>query len=487
MKKLLFFIGLILIFSRTLVAQIGINPDGSAPDASAALDIAYTTKGFLPPRLTHEELDAIPNPADGLVVYCTDCGSEGLGALAMFIAGNWYTLNANCLNPLPPEAGNHLPSITQIVWKWKPVPFATGYKWNMANDYGSATDMGADTIKTETGLTYGTSYTRYAWAFNVCGHSEPVTLTQTTMSFTCLDSIPINHLAGSVAPVTKSVTYGTITNIPGEISKCWITSNLGADHQATAVNDASEASAGWYWQFNHMQGYKHDGTTRTPNTTWITSIDENSDWLAANDPCTLETGNGWRLPTSTEWTNVDAAGGWNSSDGPWNSALKMHLAGSLDGSTGSIQDRGNFGSYWSSSQDNNTFGQYLFFAGICGVYNNREKVYAFSIRCLRDATITPIVTTASVTIINQTTATGGGEVTSEGDVPVTARGVCWSTSTMPTTADDYTNDGSGSNAHYWSNTQYNNLDSWDLDFINTNCIVDYYDKRYAFSIRCLME
>ena len=87
----------------------------------------------------------------------------------------------------------------------------------------------------------------------------------------CGDPLTINHLvSGGVAPVDKTVTYGTVTNIPGETSKCWITSNLGADHQATAVNDATEASAGWYWQFNRKQGYKHDGTTRTPNTTWIT-------------------------------------------------------------------------------------------------------------------------------------------------------------------------------------------------------------------------
>ena len=61
-------------------------------------------------------------------------------------------------------------------------------------------------------------------------------------------------MAGTVAPVDKTVTYGTVTNIPGETSKCWITSNLGADHQATAVNDATEASAGWYWQFNRHTG-----------------------------------------------------------------------------------------------------------------------------------------------------------------------------------------------------------------------------------------
>ena len=88
------------------------------------------------------------------------------------------------------------------------------------------------------------------------------------MSFSpwqCGSSLIINHIAlGGVAPVNKTVTYGTTTNIPGEPTKCWITSNLGADHQAASVDDATEASAGWYWQFNREQGYKHVGSTLTP-------------------------------------------------------------------------------------------------------------------------------------------------------------------------------------------------------------------------------
>ncbi len=56
----------------------------------------------------------------------------------------------------------------------------------------------------------------------------------------------------------------------------------------------------------------------------------------------------------------------------------------------------------------------------------------------------PTVTTASVTGITKTTATCGGDVTSEGGTTVTARGVCWSTSANPTTADSTTSDGTGS-------------------------------------------
>ena len=41
------------------------------PNSSAVIDLTSTTKGFLPPRLTTTERDAIGTPAEGLVVYNT--------------------------------------------------------------------------------------------------------------------------------------------------------------------------------------------------------------------------------------------------------------------------------------------------------------------------------------------------------------------------------------------------------------------------------
>jgi hypothetical protein len=203
--------------------------------------------------------------------------------------------------------------------------------------------------------------------------------------FICGLSITINHLVSrGVAPVNKTVTYETTDGIPGEASKCWITRNLGASQQATAVSDAMEASAGWYWQFNRKQGYKHDGSTRTPNTTWISSIDENSNWTTVNDPCALELGAGWRIPTSTEWTNIDASGGWTNWNGPWGSNLKMHTAGYLDYSDGSLHFRGSCGYYWSSTQHDATYGRHLYFSSGHSVMSYNYKAFGFTLRCLRD-------------------------------------------------------------------------------------------------------
>jgi hypothetical protein len=55
----------------------------------------------------------------------------------------------------------------------------------------------------------------------------------------------------------------------------------------------------------------------------------------------------------------------------------------------------------------------------------------------------PVLSTSAVTNIKMTSATCGGNITTDNGHAVTARGVCWSTSLNPTITDRKTNDGSG--------------------------------------------
>jgi len=57
------------------VGNVGINT--TTPDASAKLQVDSTTSGFLPPRMTNAERNAIASPQIGLIVYCIDV-TEGL-------------------------------------------------------------------------------------------------------------------------------------------------------------------------------------------------------------------------------------------------------------------------------------------------------------------------------------------------------------------------------------------------------------------------
>ena len=59
------------------------------------------------------------------------------------------------------------------------------------------------------------------------------------------------------------------------------------------------------------------------------------------------------------------------------------------------------------------------------------------------APVAPTVTTTAASGITDSSATTGGNVTTDGGAAVTARGVCWSTSQNPTVSGSHTTDGSG--------------------------------------------
>jgi hypothetical protein len=59
-------------FGSQDVLTTGVGGIGTAtPDAAAQLEVASTSKGFLPPRMTTAQRDAISTPPAGLVVYNT--------------------------------------------------------------------------------------------------------------------------------------------------------------------------------------------------------------------------------------------------------------------------------------------------------------------------------------------------------------------------------------------------------------------------------
>ncbi len=97
------------------------------------------------------------------------------------------------------------------------------------------------------------------------------------------------------------------------------------------------------------------------------------------------------------------------------------------------------------------------------------------------APVIPTVTSAQVTNITQTTATSGGTVTSDGGSPVTARGVCWSTSPNPTTADNKTSNGSGVGTFVSNLTSLTAGTPYYLRAYATNSVGTAYGNQQTFS------
>lgn len=203
-------------------------------------------------------------------------------------------------------------------------------------------------------------------------------------TFSCGDSIYVYHqTTDSVAPVNKVVWYKTDTSSSSGSLKCFTLKNLGATTQASSATDNTESSAGWYWQFNRKQGYRYT-SSRTPNTTWITSINENSNWILTEDPCRLELGSDWRIWTSTELSSIDSYYSWANYNNTYSSFLKIHAAGYLGNSDGIVSERGMVGAYMTSTQYSNTEMNYIYITNSFSFVSNGQKTRAGTVRCIRD-------------------------------------------------------------------------------------------------------
>jgi len=120
MKKILvtFLVGII---SFTGIAQnVGIGT--TTPNASAQLDVSSTNSGFLPPRMTYAQRNAIVSPAAGLIVYCTDC-SAGAGEMNYFNGNTWMNMTISTAS----NVVANLPSVTicNQIWTNKNLDVST--------------------------------------------------------------------------------------------------------------------------------------------------------------------------------------------------------------------------------------------------------------------------------------------------------------------------------------------------------------------------
>jgi hypothetical protein len=60
------------------MAQLKVGDNPTTINPSAVLEVESTSKGLLPPRMTQTQRDAITSPANGLIIYCTDCLPKGV-------------------------------------------------------------------------------------------------------------------------------------------------------------------------------------------------------------------------------------------------------------------------------------------------------------------------------------------------------------------------------------------------------------------------
>jgi uncharacterized protein (TIGR02145 family) len=96
--------------------NVGIKTN--VPDPSAALEVKSNNSGFLPPRMTYAERNAIQNPARGLMIFCTDCDSSGQPQF--YNGSRWCNMLGSSAN-VPISQFVNLPSVTigTQIWSTK--------------------------------------------------------------------------------------------------------------------------------------------------------------------------------------------------------------------------------------------------------------------------------------------------------------------------------------------------------------------------------
>ena len=292
-----------------------------------------------------------------------------------------------------------------------------------------------------TGLTPNTTYYVRAYAKNSVG-----TAYGSEVSFTTTQNVTV-----------PTVTTNTVTNITQTTATCGgnVTNSGGANVTARGVcwstSQNPTVSGNHTTDGSGTGSFTSSLTNLTPNTTYyVRAYATNSQGTAYGTQRTFTTTQSISIPTvttaqvtnitqttATGGGNVTANGGvnvtergicWSTSHNPTTSG--SHASGGAGNGTFSVNMTG--------LTANTTYYVRAYATNSAGTAYGSEV----SFTTLQNVTL-PTVTTSQVTNIQQTTATGGGNVTSAGGGTVTARGVCWSTSHNPTTSSSHTTDGSG--------------------------------------------
>lgn len=279
MKKVLLQLSIVLSagiqLTQTAFAQgVGINETGSSPHPSAGLDVDFNNKGFLPPRMTTAERDAIQNPASMLIIANTTTN-----CLEIYIAPNWQNVFCGCSS----------------------APANLSYTDNgpliYCSNSGITPNSSSTQASTPSSFTVNPSLPSGLQLNNVNGQ---ITGTPTAITSAANYTITASNACGSTSRVLNIGVIATPATPPAISGLSAPTINTSANYSITAVSGA--ASYTWAvpagWTINSGQGSTAINVTAGSNAGDIT--------VTATNSCGTSSAS---IKAVTSWHPIVATGG----------------------------------------------------------------------------------------------------------------------------------------------------------------------------------
>jgi uncharacterized protein (TIGR02145 family) len=248
-----------------------------------------------------------------LFLFQLSCGSVSAQGRMTISGGASVTVNGNTTiiscTPSAPSSGLHVALQSQIIWNWNAVADAAGYKWNTSDDFFTAQDLGSEITKSETGLSCNTSYKRYVWAYNACGHSPAAELQDTTTACGWFCGMPITDSR-------DGKVYSTVQIY----TQCWMAQNLNYGTRINgSVQQTNNDIVEKYCYSNEESNCDvYGGLYQWAETVqYLNGASNSYDWYPRpTGPVQGICPSGWHLPTNDEFDLLDAnLGGWYGSSG----------------------------------------------------------------------------------------------------------------------------------------------------------------------------